>query len=35
MIKEGASLLGVANALRMRRLPDITPSADIESAGFG
>jgi EmrB/QacA subfamily drug resistance transporter len=30
-----ASLLGVANAFRMRRLPDITPKADIEGVDFG
>jgi Na+/melibiose symporter-like transporter len=30
-----ASLLGVANSFRMRRLPDITPKADIEGVDFG
>jgi len=30
-----ASLLGLANAFRMRRLPDIAPTADIEGVGFG
>jgi hypothetical protein len=30
-----ASLLGFANSFRMRRLPDITPSADIEGVGLG
>ena len=30
-----AGLLGAVNGFRMRRLPDITPTADIESAGFG
>jgi hypothetical protein len=30
-----ASLLGLGNSLRMRRLPDITPAADIEGAGVG
>ena len=30
-----ASLLGVANLFRMRRLPDITPQADIEGVDFG
>jgi len=30
-----ASLLGFANAFRMRRLPDITPTADIEGVGLG
>jgi len=30
-----ASLLGLANSFRMRRLPDITPSADIEGVGLG
>ena len=30
-----AALLGLANSFRMRRLPDITPAADIEAAGVG
>jgi hypothetical protein len=30
-----ASLLGLANSFRMRRLPDIIPQADIEGVGFG
>jgi len=30
-----ASLLGLGNAFRMRRLPDITPSANIEGVGLG
>jgi MFS family permease len=30
-----AGLLGVANSLRMMRLPDITPSAPIEGVDFG
>ena len=30
-----ASLLGLGNSFRMRRLPDITPAADIEAAGVG
>ena len=30
-----ASLLGLANAFRMLRLPDIAPSADIEGVGLG
>ena len=30
-----ASFLGFANSFRMRRLPDITPSADIEGVGLG
>ena len=30
-----ASLLGLGNSFRMLRLPDITPAADIEGAGFG
>jgi hypothetical protein len=30
-----ASLLGLGNSFRMRRLPDITPAADIEGAGIG
>ena len=30
-----ASLLGLGNSFRMRRLPDITPAADIEGAGVG
>ena len=30
-----ASLLGLANSFRMLRLPDITPSADIEGIGLG
>ena len=30
-----ASLLGLANSFRMLRLPDITPSADIEGVGLG
>jgi hypothetical protein len=29
-----ASLLGFANSFRMRRLPDITPSADVAGAGL-
>jgi hypothetical protein len=29
-----ASLLGFANAFRMLRLPDITPSAVVEAVGF-
>ena len=30
-----ASLLGFANSFRMRRLPDITPVADIDGVGLG
>ena len=30
-----ASLLGLGKSFRMLRLPDITPAADIEGAGFG
>ncbi len=30
-----ASLLGLANSFRMLRLPDITPSADIDGVGLG
>jgi EmrB/QacA subfamily drug resistance transporter len=30
-----AGLLGVVNGIRMRRLPDITPVAPIDGAGFG
>ncbi len=30
-----ASLLGLANAFRMLRLPDITPTADIDGVGLG
>ena len=30
-----ASLLGLANAFRMLRLPDVTPTADIDGVGLG
>ena len=30
-----AGLLGLVNGFRMRRLPDITPKADIEGVDFG
>ncbi len=30
-----AALLGLANSFRMLRLPDVTPSADIEGVGLG
>ena len=30
-----AALLGLANSLRMMRLPDITPAAPIEGVDFG
>jgi hypothetical protein len=30
-----AALLGLANAFRMLRLPDITPAAGIEGVGLG
>jgi hypothetical protein len=30
-----ASLIGLLNSLRMRRLPDITPSASLEGTALG
>ena len=30
-----ASLIGLLNAFRMRRLPDITPSASLEGTALG
>ena len=30
-----AGLLGLGNAVRMRRLPDVKPSAPIEGVDFG
>jgi hypothetical protein len=30
-----ASLIGVVNGLRMRRLPDIEPAANLEGMDFG
>jgi EmrB/QacA subfamily drug resistance transporter len=35
LVPAAASLLGMANSFRMRRLPDITPKADIEGLDFG
>jgi hypothetical protein len=35
LVPAAASLLGLANAFRMRRLPDIKPTASLDGLDFG